>query len=419
MAPRAAKSFVVVRANRRRQGAADQPCEKRSPWTGSTTLLSTGAGGYAAKHIIRELVVGRARLALAGRNTATIERNIADVAGAERIPIIRCLPENAQSVARKTRLLLNCAGPYIFSGEPIVRACIDTGTHYMDITGETFFIEQIRKKYDEEARRRGVYVVNCCGFDSVPADIGVEHLKAVLGASAEITSVMRLRNTYLNRATYDSLIFGLQNAGEMKRLRNPQRRTGGRRPRKCFYNDKTGSYNVMFMGTDPSVVRRTQEDMQKRGLGCARYEAYLDVGGLSNLLAVAMCFLVVMLLSKFGLGRRILLRYPSLFTCGRVKPDGPSEDVLRKSSFEILFFGHSPESGKRKRMVVSGPDPGYHTTAICISQAALCLLDTLESRGKEGLPCEGGVLTPGSVFHGTDIVTRLHGKGIRFEILSD
>lgn len=382
-------------------------------------IVVYGAGGYAAKHIVRELVSARAKLALAGRNTRTIERNIAGIEGAEHVPIIRCLPETAHCVTEKTKVLLNCAGPYIFSGEPIVKACIETNTHYMDITGETFFIEQVRRKYDEEARRRGLYVINCCGFDSIPADIGVEHMKAALGVPAEIMSVMRLRKAYLNRTTYDSLVFGLKNAGEMKKLRGQQRTPGGKRPRKCFYNDRTGSYNVVFMGTDPSVVRRTQEYMQKKGLGCARYEAYLDIGSLLNLVVAAVCFFVIMLLSKFGPGRSLLLRYPSLFTCGRVKPGGPSEDVLGKSSFEILFFGHNPESGESKKMVVKGPDPGYHTTAICISQAALCLLSIVESGNAESPAREGGVLTPGSVFHGTDIVSRLHGKGVRFEFLSD
>lgn len=382
-------------------------------------IIVYGAGGYAAKYIVRELVSEKVKLALAGRNTRTIEKNIVGIEGAEQIPIIRCLPETAHCVTEKTKLLLNCAGPYIFSGDPIVKACIDTNTHYMDITGETFFIEQVRKKYDEEARRRGLYVINCCGFDSIPADIGVEHLKAALGGSAEIMSVMRLCNAYLNSTTYDSLIHGLKNAGEMKKLRCHQKTTGGKKPRKCFYNDRTGSYNVMFMGTDPSVVRRTQEYMQKKGQGCARYEAYLDVGSFFNLVIVALCFLVVMLLSMFGLGRWLLLKYPSLFTCGRVKPGGPSEDMLRKSSFEILFFGHNPENGEKKKMVVKGPDPGYHTTAICISQAGLCLLNLVDSGNTEISVREGGVLTPGSVFHGTDIVSRLHKKGVRFEFPSD
>nr|AAT12302.1 hypothetical protein [Antonospora locustae] len=382
-------------------------------------IVVYGAGGYAAKHIVRELVSERAKIALAGRNTKTIERNIADIKGAERIPIIRCLPETIHCITEKTRLLLNCAGPYIFSGEPIVKACIDTNTHYMDITGETFFIEQVRNKYDEEARRRGLYVINCCGFDSIPADIGVEHLKAALGVPAEIMSVMRLRNAYLNRTTYDSLIFGLKNASETKKLRCQHKTARGKKPQKYFYNNRTGSYNVIFMGTDPSVVRRTQEYMQKRGQGCVRYEAYLDVGSFFNLVIVAVCFLVVMILSKFGLGRRLLLRYPSLFTCGRVKSGGPTEDMLKKSSFEILFFGQNPESGERKKMVVKGPDPGYHTTAICISQAALCLLNLVKSENTEIPVREGGVLTPGSVFHGTDIVSRLHKKGVRFEFLSD
>ncbi len=378
-------------------------------------IIIYGASGYTAKHVIKQLVNEKVRLALAGRSAQAIKKNVVDVKDSEKIPVLECSPEKTRRITCKTRVLLNCAGPYIFSGEDIVKACVETGTHYLDITGETFFIESILKRYDESARQKKIYIVNCCGFDSIPADVGVEYLKKELGGDCEIMSVMRLHGAYVNRTTYDSLIFALQNAEEMRKLRGAPKKKTKKGLRKYFYNEKTGSYNVIFMGTDPSVVRRTQDRMQDNNLGFCEYQAYLDVGSYFYLTLFKFYFLLIMLLSRSGLGRKLLLKFPALFTHGRVRSTRPTEGMLKKSSFEILFFGKTADGSVEKKMIVRGPDSGYYTTSICLTQAALCLLGIVEA--KEVPIFAGGVITPACLFHGSDLVDRLQKKGIRFEVV--
>lgn len=391
--------------------------ESRTLMTREFDILVYGAGGYTAKYVIKSLARANVRLGLCGRSAKTIRDNVRGICGAET-PIIECPACDAAEVTGRAAVVLNCAGPYVFCGEEVVRACVETGTHYLDISGETFFIERVLRRYDSEARRRGVCIVNCCGFDSIPADLGVEYLKGAFRGDVEITSVMRVSGAYLNRTTYDSLIYGLERAGATRSLRGgvEKSKAGRTRPKKYFYNERTRSYNVVFMGTDPSVVRRTQGLMKEKGLSGARYLAYFDVGGYVGLLLFKFYFLVIMVLSRFSAGRRLLLMFPSLFTHGRVRAGGPAEDMLERSSFEILFFGRDG-GGREKKLVVRGPDPGYYTTSICLSEAGLCLLEMVQ-RG-EGPPAGGGVLTPGSVFHGSDLVERLVRRGIEFEIVSD
>lgn len=54
-----------------------------------------------------------------------------------------------------------------------MKACVEAGTHYCDITGETTFVRRMIEKYHDEALEKGVFIVPCCGFDSVPSDLGV------------------------------------------------------------------------------------------------------------------------------------------------------------------------------------------------------------------------------------------------------
>lgn len=74
-------------------------------------------------------------------------------------------------LAKKTQVIITTVGPYAKFGEPVVKACVDSGTHYLDVTGETPFTYDMMRKYHEAAKSKGVCIVPHCGIDSVPSDI--------------------------------------------------------------------------------------------------------------------------------------------------------------------------------------------------------------------------------------------------------
>src|SRR5690606_38017415 len=82
-------------------------------------------------------------------------------------------PLTLRAMARSTRLVASTVGPFLEYGEPVVAACVDAGTDYIDITGEPEFVDRVWLAHHDEARRAGVRIVHCCGFDSVPPDLGV------------------------------------------------------------------------------------------------------------------------------------------------------------------------------------------------------------------------------------------------------
>lgn len=98
----------------------------------------------------------------------------------DSIPIIIADVSNDESLlnmAKRTKLVLNCCGPYRLFGEQVVKACIEAGTHHLDVSGEPYYMESAQMNYYDTAEQKGVYVVSACGMDSIPADLGIVYLQ--------------------------------------------------------------------------------------------------------------------------------------------------------------------------------------------------------------------------------------------------
>lgn len=103
----------------------------------------------------------------------SVEKIVADVSD----------PESIKSMARLGKVVLNCVGPYRFFGEQVVKACVEEGTHHVDVSGEPQFLESMQLKYHKLAEEKGIYVVGSCGFDSIPADCGTVYLVQNFGGN--------------------------------------------------------------------------------------------------------------------------------------------------------------------------------------------------------------------------------------------
>ena len=76
-------------------------------------------------------------------------------------------------MASRTSVVLNLVGPYTLHGEPVIEACIASGAHYADLTGEIPFVRQMIDAAQERAEKAGVKIVNVSGFEALPADLAV------------------------------------------------------------------------------------------------------------------------------------------------------------------------------------------------------------------------------------------------------
>ena len=132
--------------------------------------------GTAAKPGARQL-----RWAVAGRSRAKLDELLASLgAGAKSIDAIiaDAADEKAlESLCASTRVVVSTVGPYALYGEPLVKTCTRLGTDYCDLSGEAPWMRKMIEAYSDDAKKSGARIVHCCGFDSIPSDMGVRFLQ--------------------------------------------------------------------------------------------------------------------------------------------------------------------------------------------------------------------------------------------------
>ena len=149
-------------------------------------LVVFGATSFVGQILTRYLLetygLGKSvNWAIAGRSEAKLNTLKDDLGSeAKELPVILAdaADERAlQAMCAQTRVIISTVGPYALYGEPLVAACVHTGTDYCDLTGEVQWIRKMVDRYEEEAKASGARIVHCCGFDSIPSDMGVWFLQ--------------------------------------------------------------------------------------------------------------------------------------------------------------------------------------------------------------------------------------------------
>lgn len=79
--------------------------------------------------------------------------------------------DQLDTLVKKTKLVITTVGPFMHYGEPVLAACVNNGTHYLDSTGEIPWIYDMIAKYETAAKKNKTIIIPECGLDSVPADI--------------------------------------------------------------------------------------------------------------------------------------------------------------------------------------------------------------------------------------------------------
>ncbi|USP77468.1 hypothetical protein yc1106_04742 [Curvularia clavata] len=143
-------------------------------------LVLLGATGYTGK-LVAEWITTHLpddlRWAVAGRNEKKLQDVVAELSKLRpdrKEPAIETCahePSSLDALAKSTTLLITTVGPFMYYGEPVLAACVENGTHYLDSTGEVPWIYDMISKYDALARKNKTIIIPECGLDSVPADI--------------------------------------------------------------------------------------------------------------------------------------------------------------------------------------------------------------------------------------------------------
>jgi short subunit dehydrogenase-like uncharacterized protein len=150
----------------------------------TSTFLLYGANGFVGEAAARTAVESGLHPILAGRDGPKITK-LANELGLESRVFDLSDARAVVSGLSGTAAVLHCAGPYIYTSKPMVDACLQTGTHYLDLTGEIPVYEAAASR-DAEAKARKVMLLPGVGFDVVPTDCLALHLKQRLPGATHL-----------------------------------------------------------------------------------------------------------------------------------------------------------------------------------------------------------------------------------------
>jgi len=397
-------------------------------------------GGIVAGRAIEEFGAdgsggpgGSLRWAIAGRSRARLEA-LKEALGpaAARLPVVvadASDPDALRAMCRGTRVVVSTVGPYALYGEPLLRACAETGTDYGDLTGEVPWMRRMIERYEDSARASHARIVHCCGFDSIPSDLGVHVLeREALHRFGTPLSRVRLRvrraRGGVSGGTVASLLNVLEEAGRDRTLRallaDPYALCVGHDIPATRQPDVTGAAEDEAFGAwvapfvmapiNTRVVHRTNALSGWRYGRDFRYDegVLAGRGTRGRLAATATAFGFGAFLAAASIGPlRALLRRTVLPKPGQ----GPDQEAQRNGFFDLRLHGTTADGRVLRGAVTGDRDPGYGSTARMLVQAAACLAaDT----PKESLP--GGFWTPASAF-GDRLVERLEARaGLAFTV---
>jgi len=389
------------------------------------------AGALVAAHLAAHAPAGT-RVALAGRSAERLEavRTRLGVDWPLIVADATCEPDLA-TLAESAHVVITTVGPYARYGRPLAHACAAAGTDYVDLTGEVIFARASADENHELARSTGARIVHSCGFDSIPSDLGVHALHALVTAdgAGELTDttlvVTRLRGGF-SGGTIDSMRHQFDAVRKDRALRrlaaspyslSPDRANEpdlGRQedlvtlPGRAVDPALRGTLAPFLMASYNSRVVRRSNALRDWAYGRRfRYREVMSVGAspLSGLLAAA---------TKAGMGALAvgLALPPTRFVIDRLLPKpgtGPDEKAREQGHFTIDIFTTTTTGARYTARVKAKGDPGYAATAVMLGESALALV-----HDRAALPeSPGGVLTPATGL-GDALITRLRAAG--FEI---
>lgn len=394
-------------------------------------IIIWGATGFTgrlvAEYIFKNYSSEKLNWAIAGRDKKKLI-NVRDEIADENIPIIIADSFDEVSLTKmtqKTKVICSTVGPYSKYGSLLVKSCIKTNTHYCDLAGEAQWIRKIVDTYHQEAKNQKTRIVNSCGFDSIPSDIGVYFIhKNLPDINIKLDKIsMRVSgfkgslsggtyasmNNIITEASKDSLIrkiltnpYGLNPEGQRS---GPDKRDLN----KVKYDEDSKSWIAPFMmaGINTKIVRRSNAlSNYSYGKNFTYDESVMTGDGFRGRIRAIISVLPLIFLSaKPG---SLLKRIFNFFS---PKPgQGPNENERENGYYSMRFYIRYNDKSRALVRVTGDRDPGYGSTSKMLAESAICL-------SKDSLKDTYGVITP-SIAMGDQILDRLQAKaGLTFKFI--
>ncbi|XP_072950027.1 saccharopine dehydrogenase-like oxidoreductase [Epargyreus clarus] len=344
--------------------------------------------------------------------------------------------EAIKKVTRSAKVIINCTGPNTDLSETVVKACIATGTHYVDISAELYHILNIYRTYNKTAEDAEVLIIPACGFISMPAVTGLMYLeKHFMGTLHSVDCYMDLqiprrayfggcKNSVVHYGTWQSFVYDWHNNKRYTDLKKeifPEPVIEPEQPenKKSFFHKRNGRWWYKYPSPDLDIVEMSQRYLQsKKGKRPVYFKMYSTMPLLIHFFIVIPALFFYYYASRLKFFRNLLWKFPRFFTLGLISHKGPSEQMRNDLKFSFKMTGKgwdnadtSMDPNQSLTIQVSGTDPAYETTALSVLMSAITILSE-----RHHMP-RGGILSLGSAFCDTTIIDKLNSGGLKFEIL--
>ncbi|MCA9960712.1 MAG: saccharopine dehydrogenase NADP-binding domain-containing protein [Anaerolineales bacterium] len=409
-------------------------------------IVIWGATGFTgrlvAEYLTRQYGVDgqTVRWTIAGRNPKKLDSIRLALAhinpAAANLPLLVADSQDRASLdnlVQQTKVVCSTVGPYALYGTPLVAACAEQGVDYCDLTGEVPWIRQNIDSFHEQAVQTGARIVHCCGFDSIPSDLGTlmmqEYARDKYGRFCpEIKFVLAGMRGGFSGGTAASLLNMIEGAGNERAMRrilaDPFALVPDGNPTNTRVTDQMNArwdadlerWTAPFImaSINTRIVRRSNYLLGYRYGRSFQYSEATQfprgfVGGRLAATGFSLGLGTFMGLAGFGPTRKLLEK--------SVLPapgEGPDQETRDNGYFRIKLLGKLPAHDGQpaisfKGEVAGNKDPGYGETAKMVAESALCL--ALDDK----IPQRGGILTPAASM-GMHLIERLRAAGMTFAV---
>ena len=389
---------------------------------------SSFTGKLVTEYIFNKYGSSKIKWAIAGRNLDKLEKVKSQVAD-EDIPIFIADSFDEDSLSKfvkKTKVVCSIVGPYSLYGTKLVKVCLENKTNYCDITGEAHWIRILIDNFHEEAKSKKIKIVNSCGFDSIPSDVGVyfiqNEIKKLYKSYAKSVKmrVAGIRggisggtycsiNNLLKEAYADKNVFKVLNNPYGLNPKDKMEGMDKKDLRNIIFDKESNSwiYPFIMAGINTKIVRRSNALSNfKYGKDFRYEEAMMSGKGISGFWKAV---LAVFPLAMVGLNPNSFLK--KIVNSFMPKPgEGPGLEKRKNGFYNLRFYITIDDKNKAFAKVIGDSDPGYGSTSKMLAESAICL-------AFDKLPENYGVVTP-SFSMGDKLLDRLNrNAGLKFELI--
>jgi short subunit dehydrogenase-like uncharacterized protein len=386
-------------------------------------IIIYGATGFTGKLCVEYLASNQpsVKWAIAGRNKEKLTKVASELCPDIEILIADSEDEEAlDCLTQRSKVILSTAGPFHRYGSKLVASCVKNSAHYVDITGENFWVKGLIDKHHDEASRKGIRIIPSCGYDSVPSDLGSFYCARSMNKPLKRIEAFHSFKGDASGGTLETM-FSMADLNLGKKLFDPfllnpegtvtdEQKALSRDKASVTSQDKINGWSGPFImaAANTRVVRRSAALLDLSGQSYGSKFTYQEFAFHKKKMGA---YFSLAFLGLFGLVLMTPLR--KIVRPLMKKPgEGPSLEVRENGWFSATFKAEA-EDGEVSIFKMHGKgDPGYKVTSKLVAESALCLVEN-ESELPEGAEY-GGILTSASGL-GDAYIKRLKKVGIHFE----